>query len=249
MLAEPCQCPAAAQAGTAVRLATARRRLQGYANKDDGFASLCTGLVAQPGLGPLYQTLVAKWYGPGYIERLAFRDQLDMCYQLNTRLTTALIQTREGTQVILETRNGMHGSVFEHLETDIGRYAEDVQYSYYAALASHEQGRAAAQIEAVREAGGNVPWHTFRLVQRKEKRSAEAGTFQCGFTGCPSKPFASFDGLKKHVKQAKEAHGRTGTARPPTHVGYTPDPADFAAEIAAMAPRSHHKKVWGTGSE
>ena len=249
MLAEPCQCPAAAQAGTAVLLATARRRLQGYANKGDGFASVCTSLVAQPDLGPLYQTLVSKWYGPGYIEDLAFRDQLDMCYQLNPRLTTALIESGEGAQVILETRTGMHGSVFKDIEADIGRGAEDVQYSYYTALASHAQGRAAAQIEAVREAGGNVPEHTFPLVQRKEKRAAKAGTFQCGFTGCPSKPFASFDGLKKHVKQAKEAHGRTGTARPPTHVGYTPDPEDFAAETAAMPPRSHQKKVWGTGSK
>jgi hypothetical protein len=109
VLAEPCQCPAAAQAGTAVRLATARRRLQGHVNKDDDYVGLCTGLVAQPGLGPLYQTLVAKWYGPGYIERLAFRHQLDMCYQLNTRLTTALIQTREGTQVILECHRFLAG--------------------------------------------------------------------------------------------------------------------------------------------
>jgi hypothetical protein len=226
-----------------------RRRLQGHVNKDDGFASLCTGLVAQPGLGPLYQTLVSKRFGPGYIDDLAFRVQLDICYQHNPELTTALIESGEGAQVILETCTDMPGSVFEELATDIGRCDEDARYSYYKALASHEQGRAAAQIQAVRDAGGNVPEQTFPLVRRQDKRTGEAGTFQCGFPGCPSKPFSTFANLKKHVATAQQEYGRTGTARPATHVGYTPDPKDFAAERAAMAGDPKRRKVWGTGSK
>ncbi len=218
-------------------------------NKDDGFASFCTGLIALPGLGPLYQKLTRWWYGPTYIKDLAFRDQLDICYRHNPELTTALIKTREGTQVILETCTGMPGSVFEELATDIDRCDEHVRYSYYKALASQDQGRAAAQIQAVRDAGGNVPEQTFPLVRRQEKRTGETGTFQCGFLGCTSKPFSKFANLERHVKLAKQEHGRTGTARPATHVGYTPDPKDFEAEREATAGDPKKKKVWGTGSK
>ena len=222
--------------------ATGRGRLQSWANKDEDFASLCTGLRESPnGMGELYDKLVSKRFGPEYIDNETFRKQLAVCHTHNTRLTAALIETEEGAQVVLETRNGIPGSTFAAIEEDIRRRSDSVQYSYLTALASHASGnRAKTQIQAVIDAGGNAAELTFRDVRRQDARSTEAGTFFCGFEGCP-KSYADLKGLKKHVTQQQ-------TAKPPTHVGYTPNKADFSAEIEARGTRDHRKKTWNSPS-
>ena len=219
--------------------ATGRGRLQSWANKNKEFASLCTRLVALPdGMGALYNKLVSCRYGPKYINNEEFREQLASCHARNRELTAALIANEEGALVVLNTSNGMLGSTFENLETDIDRRSPSVKYSYMTALASHESNRAATQIKAVEEAGDEEAEQTFPNVRRQAARSKEAGTFCCGFDGC-TKRFADLRGLRKHVTQKQ-------TAKPPTHVGYTPDKDDFEAEIKARGNNTHArgKKTW-----
>ena len=219
--------------------ATGRGRLQSWANKDKEFGSLCTSLVGLPnGMGDLYKTLVTTRFGPEYIQTPGFQERLAACHAHNGQLTAALIENSEGAQVVLETRNGIPGSTFAALETDIRRYRPSEKYSYMTALASHESNRAATQIKAVEEAGGEEAEQTFPNVRRQAARSKEAGTFCCGFDGC-TKSFADLRGLRKHVKQKQ-------TANPPTHVGYTPDKDDFEAEIKARGnnTHAHGKKTW-----
>jgi predicted lactoylglutathione lyase len=230
--------------------ATGRGRLQSWANKDETFPSLCTRLQGLPnGMGDLYKTLVSSRFGPGYIKTPHFQDQLAVCHAHNKQLTVALIENAEGAQVILETRNGIPGSTFAAIENDIAWRSAAVQYSYLAALASHERDRAAAQIQAVKDAGGNAADNTFPEVRRQDERSSEAGTFLCGFEGCTN-VYKTFDGLVKHVKHEKRGYGRTGsaaTAKTPTHVGYTPkDPkrVTLRGDLPAEGRRSHHKKTW-----
>ena len=226
--------------------ATGRGRLQSWANKDVKFASLCTSLVGLPdGMGALYKRLVSCRYGPKYIQTPGFQERLAACHAHNRELTTALIENEEGAQVVLETRNGIPGSTFAALETDIRRYRASEKYSYLAALASHEHDRAAAQIQAVKDAGGNAAEKTFPDVQRKDARSSEAGTYFCGFAGC-TKSFKSFDSLARHVKHEQRGYGRTGsaaTAKAPTHVGYTPK-TPKRGDLPAEGRRSHRKKTW-----
>jgi hypothetical protein len=199
--------------------------LQSWVNNNAEFASLCTSLVALPdGIGALYRKLVSCRYGPKYIKTPGFQEQLALCHAHNSELTAALIENEEGAQVVLDTSNGIAGSTFEELEIDIRRYSASGKYSYLAALASHERDRAAAQIQAVKDAGGNAADNTFPEVRRQDERSSEAGTFLCGFEGCTN-VYKTFDGLVKHVKHEKRGYGRTGsaaTAKAPTHVGYTP---------------------------
>jgi len=230
--------------------ATGRGRLQSWANKDETFPSLCTRLQGLPnGVGDLYKTLLWRRFGPEYIKTPHFQEQLAACHAHNKQLTVALIENAEGAQVILETRNGIPSSTFEAIENDIRRYSAAVQYSYLAALASHERDRAAAQIQAVKDAGGNAADKTFPEVRRQDERSSEAGTFLCGFEGC-TKSYKDFKGLVKHVKQEQQGFGRNGsaaTAKPPTHVGYTPkDPkrVTLRGDLPAEGRRSHHKKTW-----
>jgi hypothetical protein len=131
------------------------------------------------------------------------------------------------------------------LENDIRRYRASEKYSYLAALASHERDRAAAQIQAVKDAGGNAAKKTFPDVRRQDERSSEAGTFLCDFEGCTN-VYKTFDGLVKHVKHEKRGYGRTGsaaTAKAPTHVGYTPK-APKRGDLPAGGQRSHKKKTW-----
>ena len=226
--------------------ATGRGRLQSWANKDETFPSLCTRLQGLPnGMGDLYKTLVSSRFGPGYIKTPHFQDQLAVCHAHNKQLTVALIENAEGAQVILETRNGIPGSTFEALENGIRRRSASVQCSYVTALASHHPFRAAEQIQAVEVAGGNAAELTFPHVQRKDARSKEAGTFFCGFIGCTNSGhgYKTLDGLVRHVKHEKRGYGRTGNAsnaKAATHVGYTPDKADYMAE----GRRSHQKKTW-----
>jgi hypothetical protein len=219
--------------------ATGHGRLQSWANKDETFASLCTRLQGLPnGMGDLYKTLVSRRFGPEYIKKPHFQEQLAECHAHNKQLTVALIMNAEGAQVILETRNGIPGSTFEAIENDIrGRSAAE-QYSYLSALASQDHNRAATQIKAVEEAGGNPAEVTFPDVRRQAARSEEAGTFFCGFAGC-TKSYADLSGLKKHVKKEQNA-------KAPTHVGYTPDKDDFEAEIKARGglTRPKGKKTW-----
>jgi hypothetical protein len=169
--------------------ATGRVRLQSWVNKDKGFkfASLCTRLQGLPnGMGDLYKTLVMRRLGSEYIQTPGFQERLAACHAHNSQLTTALIENSEGAQVVLETRTGIAGSTFEALENDIRRYSASEKYSCLAALASssHERHRrAATQIQAVKDAGGNAAEKTFPDVQRKDARSSEAGTFLCGFEG------------------------------------------------------------------
>jgi hypothetical protein len=226
--------------------ATGRGRLQSWVNNNADFASLCTRLVALPdGIGVLYKRLLSCWHGPKYINNEKFREQLASCHARNGELTAALIENEEGAQVVLDTSNGIAGSTFDNLETDIRRYRASEKYSYLAALASHERDRAAAQIQAVKDAGGNAAKKTFPEVRRQDERSSEAGTFLCGFEGCTNM-YKTFDGLVKHVKHEKRGYGRTGsaaTAKPPTHVGYTPK-APKRGDLPAEGRRSHQKKTW-----
>ena len=219
--------------------ATGRGRLQSWANKDETFPSLCTRLQGLPnGMGDLYKTLVSSRFGPGYIKTPHFQDQLAVCHAHNKQLTVALIENAEGAQVILETRNGIPGSTFEAIENDIRGRSAAVQYSYLTALASHDRDRAAAQIQAVKDAGGNVAEQMFPNVRRQAARSEEAGTFFCGFPGC-NKSYANLSSLRTHVTKQQ-------TAKAPTHVGYTPDNDDFSAEIKARGglTRPKGKKTW-----
>jgi hypothetical protein len=226
--------------------ATGRGRLQSWANNNAGFASLCTRLVALPdGIGALYRSLVSCRYGPKYINHEKFREQLASCHARNGELTAALIENEEGAQVVLDTSNGIAGSTFEALETDISRYRASDKYSYLAALASHERHRAAAQIQAVRDAGGNVADKTFPDVRRQNERSSEASTFLCGFEGC-TKSYKNFNSLVRHVKEEQQGYGSRGsaaTAKTPTHVGYTPK-APKRGDLPAEGRRSHKKKTW-----
>ena len=230
--------------------ATGRGRLQSWANNNAEFASLCTRLVALPDrIGALYKTLMSRRFGPEYINNEKFREQLASCHAHNSELTAALIENEEGAQVVLDTSNGIAGSTFEELEIDIRRYSASGKYSYLAALASHERDRAAAQIQAVKDAGGNAADNTFPEVRRQDERSSEAGTFLCGFEGCTN-VYKTFDGLVKHVRHEQRGYGRTGsaeTAKPPTHVGYTPkDPkrVTLRGDLPAEGRRSHKKKTW-----
>ena len=219
--------------------ATGHGRLQSWANKDETFASLCTRLQGLPnGMGDLYKTLVSRRFGPEYIKKPHFQEQLAECHAHNKQLTVALIMNAEGAQVILETRNGIPGSTFEAIENDIRGRSAAVQYSYITALASHARDRAADQIQAVKDAGGNVAEQTFPNVRRQAARSKEAGTFFCGFPGC-NKSYANLSSLKRHVTEQQ-------IAKAPTHVGYTPDNDDFSAEIKARGglTRPKGKKTW-----
>jgi hypothetical protein len=219
--------------------ATGRGRLQCWANKDETFPSLCTRLVGLPnGVGALYETLVSTRFGSEYIQTPGFQELLCACHAHNSELTTALIENREGAQVILETRNGIAGSTFEKLETDMDRRSPAVKYSYLMALASHDRNRAATQIKAVEEAGDQEAKQTFPNVRRQAARSKEAGTFFCGFPGC-NKSYANLSSLRTHVTTQQ-------TAKAPTHVGYTPDNDDFSAEIKARGglTRPKGKKTW-----
>ena len=224
--------------------ATGRGRLQIWANK----AEELTRLQGLPnGMGDLYKTLVTTRFGPEYIQTPGFQERLAACHAHNRELTTALIENEEGAQVVLETRNGIPGSTFAALETDIRvrRYRASEKYSYLAALASHEHDRAAAQIQAVKDAGGNAAEKTFPDVQRKDARSTEAGTFLCDFEGCTN-VYKTFDGLVKHVRHEQRGYGRSGsaaTAKAPTHVGYTPK-TPKRGDLPAEGRRSHHKKTW-----
>ena len=223
--------------------ATGRGRLQSWVNKVADLASLCTGLVAlQNGVGDLYNTLVSTRFGLEYINNEMFRKQLAVCHAHNSQLTKALIENEEGAQVVLGTRNGIPGSTFAAIEDDIRRCSPAKQYSYLTALASHVRDRAAAQIQAVIDAGGNAAELTFPDVQRQDARSKEAGTFFCGFPGC-NKSYANLSSLRTHVTTQQ-------TAKAPTHVGYTPDKADFSAEIKARGNNSHArgKKTWNSPS-
>ena len=221
--------------------ATGRGRLQSWVNKDETFPSLCTRLVGLPnGVGALYETLVSTRFGSEYIQTPGFQERLTACHARNGELTAALIENREGAQVILETRNGIAGSTFEKLETDMDRRSPAVKYSYLMALASHDRDQAATQIKAVEEAGDEEAKQTFPNVRRQAARSKEAGTFFCGFAGC-TKSYADLSGLKKHVKKEQNA-------KAPTHVGYTPDKDDFPAEIKARGglTRPTGKKTWNS---
>lgn len=226
--------------------ATGRGRLQSWVNKDEEFASLFTRLRESPnGMGALYDTLLSTRFGPAYIHTPNFQEQLAACHARNRQLTAALIENVEGAQVVLETRNGIPGSTFAALEADIGRRSASVQYSYMTALASHVRNRAATQIQAVKDAGGNAAEVTFPDVQRQDARSEEAGTFFCGFVGCTNSGhgYKSFGGLARHVQQEQRGYGRSGsaeTAKAATHVGYTPKRGDFPAEVRV----SHQKKTW-----
>jgi predicted lactoylglutathione lyase len=196
-------------------------------------------------MGDLYKTLVSSRFGPGYIKTPHFQDQLAVCHAHNKQLTVALIENAEGAQVILETRNGIPGSTFEAIENDIARRSAAVRYSYLAALASHERDRAAAQIQAVKDAGGNAAEETFPDVRRQDERSSEAGTFFCRFEGC-TKSYKNFESLVRHVKQEQQGYGSGGsaaTAKTPTHVGYTPK-APKRGDLPAGGQRSHKKKTW-----
>jgi hypothetical protein len=220
---------------------TGRGRLQSWVNKDKDFASLCTHLVGLPnGMGALYKTLVTGRFGPEYIQKPGFQTRLAACHAHNSQLTAALIENEEGAQVILETCNGIPGSTFAAIENDIRGRSAAVQYSYITALASHVRDRAAAQIQAVKDAGGNVAEQMFPNVRRQAARSEEAGTFFCGFPGC-NKSYANLSGLRKHVTKQQ-------TAKAPTHVGYTPDNDDFSAEIKARGglTRPKGKKTWNS---
>jgi hypothetical protein len=196
-------------------------------------------------MGGLYNTLVSRRFGAEYNQKPKFQERLAACRAHNSQLTTALIENSEGAQVVLETRNGIPGSTFEALENGIRRRSASVQCSYVTALASHHPFRAAEQIQAVEVAGGNAAELTFPHVQRKDARSKEAGTFFCGFEGCTNSGhgYKTLDGLVRHVKHEKRGYGRTGSAsnaKAATHVGYTPDKADYMAE----GRRSHQKKTW-----
>jgi hypothetical protein len=220
--------------------------LQRWANKGEEFESLCTRLVGLPnGMGGLYNTLVTRRFGSEYIQTPGFHERLAACHAHNSELTTALIENSEGAQVVLDTSNGIAGSTFEALENDIRRYRASEKYSYLAALASHERHRAATQIQAVKDAGGNAAKKTFPDVRRQDERSSEAGTFLCDFEGCTN-VYKTFDGLVKHVRHEQRGYGRTGsaaTAKPPTHVGYTPK-APKRGDLPAEGRRSHQKKTW-----
>jgi hypothetical protein len=189
-------------------------------------------------MGALYETLVSTRFGSEYIQTPGFQELLCACHAHNSELTTALIENREGAQVILETRNGIAGTTFEKLETDMDRRSPAVKYSYLMALASHVRDRAANQIKAVEEAGDEEVKQTFPDVRRQAARSEEAGTFFCGFPGC-NKSYANLSSLKRHVTEQQ-------IAKAPTHVGYTPDNDDFSAEIKARGglTRPKGKKTW-----
>jgi hypothetical protein len=219
--------------------------LQSWVNNNAEFASLCTSLVALPdGIGALYRKLVSCRYGPKYINNEKFREQLASCHARNGELTAALIENEEGAQVVLDTSNGIAGSTFEELEIDIRRYSASGKYSYLAALASHERDRAAAQIQAVKDAGGNAAEKTFPDVRRQNERSSEASTFLCGFEGC-TKSYKNFDSLVRHVKEEQQGYrtGSAATAKAPTHVGYTPK-APKRGDLPAEGRRAHRKKTW-----
>jgi hypothetical protein len=225
--------------------------LQSWVNNNAEFASLCTRLVALPdGIGALYGRLVSCRYGPKYINNETFREQLESCHARNGELTAALIENEEGAQVVLDTSNGIAGSTLEALEIDIRRYSASGKYSYLAALASHERDRAAAQIQAVKDAGGNAADNTFPEVRRQDERSSEAGTFLCGFEGCTN-VYKNFAGLVRHVKHEQRGYGRTGsaaTARASTHVGYTPT-TPKRGDLPAEGRRAHRKKTWDSDSD
>jgi hypothetical protein len=186
-------------------------------------------------MGGLYNTLVTRRFGSEYIQTPGFHERLAACHAHNSELTTALIENSEGAQVVLDTSNGIAGSTFEKLETDMDRRSPAVKYSYLMALASHDRDRAATQIKAVEEAGDEEAKQTFPNVRRQAARSKEAGTFFCGFPGC-NKSYADLSGLKKHVKKQQ-------TAKAPTHVGYTPK-APKRGDLPAEGRRSHQKKTW-----
>ena len=120
--------------------ATACCRLQSYANNLE-FVSLCTGLLALPdGMGALYATLVSSHFGAEYIQNPTSRKQLAECHARNSELTAALIQNREGAQAVLETGDGMPGSIVAELEADIGRRDPSDKYRYVSnvtGLSSH----------------------------------------------------------------------------------------------------------------
>jgi hypothetical protein len=221
--------------------ATGRGRLQKWANKAEEFTRL-QGLP--DGRGGLYKTLLSKRFGPQYIQTPGFQERLAACHAHNSELTTALIENEDGAQVVLDTSNGIPGSTFAALENDIAWRSDSERYSYLTALASHKRHRAADQIQAVKDAGGNAVEKTFPDVRRQDERSSEAATFFCRFEGC-TKSYKNFDSLVRHVKEEQQGYrtGSAATAKAPTHVGYTPK-APKRGDLPAEGRRAHRKKTW-----
>ncbi len=201
--------------------------MQGKANKDPTLVPLLSELCADPEHGPLYSAIIKMRGGSTYLERQSFQTALVEKYELNERLVTALVvKGIHGLPVIEDTK------LFRRIAEDIERYDPDLQHSYYAALASHRAGEAAAQIAAVRNApAGNRPKQTFRRVQQYATRTTELGTLWCNFEGCTKKK--AYTNWRALVAHTKADHG-----------GYEPDKYGpvYKELYEALPKKDKHKK-------
>jgi hypothetical protein len=173
-----------------------RGRLQVAANRDATFVRLCEQLEADPEVGPLYKSLLHRWFGPKFIQDPEFRTRLEHKFDRDSRLTKALIYTEAGAKVILDD------SLFDWIGNDIARYEEPEQRGYYKALRNTDAGAAADLIDAVRSSRGNATRRSFAPVA--ERKSSAAGGFTCKVEGCPNTKakttgFTRWDSLIRHA--------------------------------------------------
>lgn len=180
-----------------------RGRLQLAANKDADFLALCVQLKADTKVGPLYTTLLDRWYGPTSIRNPEFRKHLEDKFDRNSKVTKCLIKTKAGVEVIL------HDDLFEWILRDIAWYNEPEQRGYCKALGNTDAGVAADLIDAVRSSRGNATRRSFAPVKEyipsaAENKPTHHGGFKCKVEACPNTKakttgFARWDGLIRHA--------------------------------------------------